>query len=903
MTSCDSLNTRRTLTVEDTAWAYFSLAAVETAGLGEVSRLPFSLKVLLENLLRHEDGCTVTLEDIRALAEWTAQRRSEREIAFRPTRVLMHDVSGLPLLVDLAAMRDKLAQMGGDPARINPRIPIDFVIDHSATVDTYGDRDALQNNLDIEYARNDERYGFFRWAQGAFRNMRTIPPGNGICHQVNLEYLARVVWTSWEDGTAFAFPDTLLGMDSHTPMINGLGVLGLGAGGIEAGAAMLGQPVSMRIPEVVGCRLVGRVPEGATATDAVLTVTQALRERGVVQRFVEFCGPGLEALSLPERATLANMAPEYGATTGFFPVDRETVHYLRLTGREASQLALVEAYARAQGLWHDPAAPEPLFSDVVEIDLGSVEPSLAGPHRPQDRIPLSRASAAFEGALGDILELGAETPRRMVSRQSSAALHHGDVVLAAITSCTNTSNPGAMLCAGLLARNAVTRGLRVKPWVKTSLSPGSRVVADYLAAAGLQQPLDALGFSLVGFGCMTCMGNSGPLDPPISEAIEREDLVVAAVLSGNRNFEGRVHPQCRVNYLASPPLVVAYALAGSLRVNLREDPLGHDPDDRPVYLADIWPDDREVRELERQTLTPEMYRSRYAVADAGGPEWHAIPVIGGTTFAWPLSSTYLRCPPFFEGLTREAEPVTDIMGARPLVMLGDSITTDHISPVGAIDQEGLAGRFLIAHGVEPPDFNSFGARRANHEVMMRGTFSNIRLRNELVPGTEGGFTRYMPDGGVMPVYEAALKYQAAGVPLVVIAGREYGVGSARDWAAKGPRLLGVRTVIAESLERIHRTNLIGMGVLPLQFAEGVTRNTLELEGSEVFDVLGLQSGIRPGMQVSLRITRNDGRCNTVPLLCRLDTAFEVEYFRHGGILNYVLRGLLAESANGADPAC
>ncbi|MBI4082519.1 MAG: aconitate hydratase AcnA [Candidatus Lambdaproteobacteria bacterium] len=888
----DSLKTRRTLRVGGKSFETFSLAAAEEAGLGDVSRLPRCLKVLLENLLRHEDGRSVTVAEIRALAAWSADRRGGGEIAFHPARVLMHDVSGLPLLADLAAMRDTMAKLGGDPSRINPRIPIDFVIDHSGAVDYHGRADALKQNTAMEFARNGERFGFFRWSQGAFRNIRLLPPGKGICHQVNLEFLARVVWWAEEGGAEVAFPDSLLGMDSHTPMINGLGVLGMGAGGIEAGAAMLGQPVSMLIPEVVGCRLLGRLRPGVTATDAVLTLTQRLREHGVIQKLVEFCGPGLESLSLPERATLANMAPEYGATTGFFPVDRVTVEYLALTGREPAHLALVEAYTKAQGMWHDPALPEPLFTEVVEFDLGRIEPSLAGPHRPQDRVPLSQVPAVVAKAVGQAGPQGGTAARAPGAAQGAAATRAGDVVLAAITSCTNTSNPAAMLGAGLLARNAVARGLAVKPTVKTSLSPGSQVVGDYLAAAGLQGALDQLGFMLAGFGCMTCMGNSGPLVPEVARNIEEQDLVVAAVLSGNRNFEGRVHPQCRINFLASPPLVVAYALAGTTRLDLEREPLGHDREARPVYLRDIWPDPQELRDLERRAVTPRLYRDRYARAEQGDPEWEARPAGGGTTFDWPRGSTYLLRPPFFEGLARTAPPVRDILGARPLAMLGDSITTDHISPVGNIEREGLAGKYLSARGVEPWQFNSFGARRANHEVMMRGTFSNIRLKNELVPGTEGGVTRYLPEGGVMPIYDAAMRYLAAGVPLVVIAGREYGIGSARDWAAKGPRLLGVRAVIAESLERIHRSNLIGMGVLPLQFPAGVTRKSLGLDGTETFDVLGLEGDCTPGMALTLRIHRADGRAQDVAVRCRLDTSLEVDYYRHGGILHYVLRDLL-----------
>jgi aconitate hydratase len=886
----DSLQTRRTLAVGGDSYAYFSLEAASAAGLGDLSRLPFSLKVLLENLLRWEDGRTVSVEDVRAIAAWLETRSSTREIAFRPARVLMQDFTGVPAVVDLAAMRDAMVRMGADPARINPLVPVDLVIDHSVMVDAFGNRDAFAENVRIEFERNRERYEFLRWGQAAFDNFRVVPPGTGICHQVNLEYLAQVVWTAAEDGTVLAYPDTLVGTDSHTTMINGLSVLGWGVGGIEAEAAMLGQPISMLIPQVVGFKMTGRMKEGATATDLVLTVTQMLRKKGVVGKFVEFFGPGLDHLTLADQATIANMAPEYGATCGFFPIGRATIDYLRFSGRDPQRVALVEAYAKDQGMWRSADTPDPVFSETMELDLGTVEPSLAGPRRPQDRVPLSDAALSFDASIAKERPDG--KPRTAPVAGSNYELADGDVVIAAITSCTNTSNPSVLVGAGLLARNARRAGIGVKPWVKTSFAPGSQVVTDYLGASGLQADLDALGFNLVGYGCTTCIGNSGPLPDPIAKAVDDGDLTVAGVLSGNRNFEGRIHAQVRANYLASPPLVVAYALAGSMRKDLLKEPLAAGEEGQPVYLRDIWPSNKDIQATIDAVLTPEMFRARYADVFQGDAEWRALQVPKSETYAWAADSTYVRHPTFFEegaGGTGFA----DIHGARPLAILGDSVTTDHISPAGSIKKDSPAGRYLIAHGVAPRDFNSYGSRRGNHEVMMRGTFANIRIRNEMAPGTEGGVTRHMPDGALMPIYDAAMQYQADGVPLVVIAGTEYGTGSSRDWAAKGTRLLGVKAVVAESFERIHRSNLIGMGVLPLQFKDGVSRKTLRLDGSERFDITGLAGEIRPLMEVTLTVHRPGGDSDRVSLLCRIDTLDEIEYFRSGGILHYVLRRLAA----------
>ncbi len=891
----DSLKARRTLAVGGKQYDYFSLeAAAASAGLGDITRLPSSLKVLLENLIRLENGRTVTVDDIKAVAQWLTERTSKREIAFRPARVLMQDLTGVPAVVDLAAMRDAMAKLGGDPRRINPLSPVDLVIDHSVMVDNYGTQDSFRQNVKTEFERNGERYAFLRWGQSAFDNFRVVPPGTGICHQVNLEYLAQVVWTTAEGGRVIAYPDTLVGTDSHTTMINGLSVLGWGVGGIEAEAAMLGQPISMVLPEVVGVRLHGALRAGATATDLVLTVTQMLRKKGVVGRFVEFYGPGIASLALADRATIGNMAPEYGATCGFFPIDAETIRYLTLTGREPERIKLVEAYAKAQGLWHDEHSVDPVFTETVDLDLAIVEPSLAGPRRPQDRVALSAAASSFAAELPklaasrDAAKKGAPVP----VKGTDYAIGDGAVVIAAITSCTNTSNPSVMLAAGLLARNAVRRGVKVKPWVKTSLAPGSQVVTDYYAAAGLQQHLDALGFNLAGYGCTTCIGNSGPLRDPITAAIEEGDLVVAAVLSGNRNFEGRIHPYVRANYLASPPLVVAYAIAGSMNVDLTTDAIATDADGKPVYLRDLWPDNAEIAATVRQAVDEPMFRKRYANVFEGPDEWKKVKILGGQTFSWDMGSTYLANPPYLDAMPKEPAPLTDIVMARELALLGDSITTDHISPAGSIKKELPAGEYLLEHQVRPAEFNSYGARRGHHEVMMRGTFANIRIRNEMVPGLEGGITKHLPDGKVKSIYDAAMQYERDGVPLVIIAGREYGTGSSRDWAAKGTKLLGVSAVIVESFERIHRSNLVGMGVLPLQFQNGMSRQTLKLDGSERFDITGIAAGLSPRAELACRIHRTDGKVETISLLCRIDTVDELEYFRHGGILPYVLRGMM-----------
>jgi aconitate hydratase len=886
----DSLKTRRTLTVDGKAYAYYSLPALTEAGYANVARLPFSLKVLMENLLRYEDGRTVSVDDVKFLASWTPDGAEEREIAYRPARVLMQDFTGVPAVVDLAAMRDAMVAMGGDPDKINPLSPVDLVIDHSVMVDHFGTDKAFDENVEIEFERNHERYAFLRWGQTAFNNFRVVPPGTGICHQVNLEYLAQVVWTKEEGGETVAYPDTLVGTDSHTTMVNGLSVLGWGVGGIEAEAAMLGQPVSMLIPDVIGFKLDGVLKEGTTATDLVLTVTQMLRKKGVVGKFVEFYGPGLDHLSLADRATIGNMAPEYGATCGFFPIDAETLRYLAFTGRDPHRVKLVEAYAKAQGTWRDASTPDPIFTDGLSLDLGTVEPSMAGPKRPQDRVALSGASASFTKTL---TESGVSAPRSVKVEGTNYELTDGDVVIAAITSCTNTSNPSVMLAAGLVARNAVKRGLTAKPWVKTSLAPGSQVVTDYYARTGLQVDLDKLGFNLVGYGCTTCIGNSGPLEDHIAAAVEAGDLTVSAVLSGNRNFEGRISPHVKANYLASPPLVVAYAIAGSMTIDLATQPLGTGSDGKPVYLKDIWPSNAEVAATLESGLTPEMFSSRYGNVFAGPKEWQKIETGTGMTYTWNAGSTYVQHPPYFENMPKQPGEITDILKARPLAILGDSITTDHISPAGSIKRDGPAGNYLMEHQVRPIDFNSYGARRGNHQVMMRGTFANIRLKNEMAPGTSGGITRHMPDGEVMSIYDAAVKYQAAGTKLIVIAGKEYGTGSSRDWAAKGTLLLGVKAVIAESFERIHRSNLVGMGILPLQFKEGMSRLTLQLDGTEVFDLAGLKEGIKPRMDLPMKITRSDGTSETVNLLCRVDTLDEVEYYRHGGILQYVLRSLMA----------
>jgi aconitate hydratase len=879
----DTLKTRRTLEVGGQSYDYFSLKAASDQ-IGDISRLPYSMKVLLENLLRHEDGRSVSTDDIKALAQWVQDRRSDREIAYRPARILLQDFTGVPAVVDLAAMRDAVNGFDADPQLINPLSPVDLVIDHSVMVDHFGTENAFEKNVELEYERNGERYEFLRWGQTAFDNFRVVPPGTGICHQVNLEYLAQTVWTSEVDGKTIAYPDTLVGTDSHTTMVNGLGVLGWGVGGIEAEAAMLGQPISMMLPEVVGFKLTGQLREGMTATDLVLTVTQMLRAKGVVGKFVEFYGDGLDHLTLADQATIANMAPEYGATCGIFPVDSETLRYLRFTGRAEDRIALVEAYAKEQGMWRDANTPDPVFTDTLELDLTQVVPSLAGPKRPQDRIALSDAASAFRDLLGV-----SAAPQKA----DDAPLADGDVVIAAITSCTNTSNPSVLIGAGLVARKARALGMTVKPWVKTSLAPGSQVVTEYLEKAGLQEDLDAMGFNLVGYGCTTCIGNSGPLPTEISEAIHTNDLNVCAVLSGNRNFEGRISPDIKSNYLASPPLVVAYALSGSMLNDIYEDPIGQDRDGNDVFLKDVWPTNKEINDLIESSLSREMFESRYGNVFAGDEMWQNIPVTTGQTYKWNDGSTYVRHPSFFEDMPPEPIAPTNISGARVLAMLADSVTTDHISPAGSIKEDGPAGDYLKEHQVRPLDFNSYGSRRGNHEVMMRGTFANVRIRNEMAPGTEGGVTIHHPSGEQMSIYEAAMRYAAEEVPLVILGGKEYGTGSSRDWAAKGTRLLGARAVIVESFERIHRSNLVGMGVLPLQFLEGMDRKTLELTGTEIFDIVGIEDGLAPRSNLGCTITYDDGSKKDIELLCRIDTLDEIDYYQNGGILQYVLRNMLA----------
>ena len=889
MTGTDTLKTRRTLVVDGDEYEYYSIEAAQKAGLGDVSRLPMSLKVLLENLLRYEDGRTVTVEDVMAMGQWLESKQSKREIAYRPARVLMQDFTGVPAVVDLAAMRDAVAAMGGDPRTINPLSPVDLVIDHSVMVDNFGTMTSFEENVDHEFKRNGERYAFLRWGQKAFDNFRVVPPGTGICHQVNLEYLAQVVWTGKDGDRTVAYPDTLVGTDSHTTMVNGLAVLGWGVGGIEAEAAMLGQPVSMLIPEVVGFKLTGKLREGMTATDLVLTITQMLRARGVVGKFVEFFGPGLGNLSLADRATIANMAPEYGATCGFFPIDKETLRYLAFTGRDDKRVKLVEAYAKAQGMWHDETSPDPVFTDTMELDLDTVQPSLAGPKRPQDRVLLSDAAASFTKAMAEIGASGKQVP----VKGADYKLEDGRVVIAAITSCTNTSNPSVLIAAGLVAQKAVAKGLTSKPWVKTSLAPGSQVVTDYLEAAGLQKSLNQIGFNLVGYGCTTCIGNSGPLPEAIANAVDEGDLLVCSVLSGNRNFEGRVHPQVKANYLASPPLVVAYALAGTMKLDLTTEPLGTGSDGKPVYLKDVWPSNQEIREAMEKSLTAEMFKRRYANVFEGPEQWQAIDTPESLTYSWDDRSTYVKNPPYFKGMSKTVTGgFSDVSGARVLALLGDSITTDHISPAGSIKKDSSGGAYLMENGVPPAEFNSYGARRGNHEVMMLGTFANIRLKNEAAGNTQGGFAKYVPSGEIMSIYDASMKYQAEGTPLVVVAGKEYGTGSSRDWAAKGTNLLGIKAVLAESFERIHRSNLVGMGVLPLQFKDGDTRQTLGLTGDEVIDISGIDTGITPRMDVPVSIRYADGRTKQITALCRIDTADEVEYFRNGGILHYVLRNMV-----------
>lgn len=900
MASVDTLKTRRLLTVGDKTYAYYSLPAAEEAGLTGVSRLPISMKVLLENLLRNEDGDSVSEADLKAVAAWLDNKGSvEHEISFRPARVLMQDFTGVPAVVDLAAMRDAMTALGGNPDKINPLNPVDLVIDHSVMIDYFGTSKAFGQNVEREYERNIERYNFLRWGSSAFNNFRVVPPGTGICHQVNLEYLAQTVWTNADEGQEVAYPDTVVGTDSHTTMINGLAVLGWGVGGIEAEAAMLGQPIPMLIPEVIGFKLEGALPEGATATDLVLTVTQMLRKKGVVGKFVEFYGSALANLTLEDQATIANMAPEYGATCGFFPVTRATIDFLAATGRAPERVALVEEYAKAQGMWREPTDPEPVFTDTLELDLGTVVPSMAGPKRPQDRVVLTNAASEFKTALaGDFGKAETMTTRYKVEGENYD-LGNGDVVIASITSCTNTSNPGVLIAAGLVAKKAVEKGLQVKPWVKTSLAPGSQVVTDYLKAAGLTKHLDALGFNLVGYGCTTCIGNSGPLPEPVSETIQKNDLVAVSVLSGNRNFEGRVNPDVRANYLASPPLVVAYALAGSMQLDIVNEPLGEGKDGKPVYLKDIWPTTEEITALQRKHVTNKMFATRYADVFKGDKNWQSIKVKGGQTYDWSPGSTYVKNPPYFEGMTMEPAPVTDIVEARILGVFGDSITTDHISPAGSIKTTSPAGQYLIERQVPPSDFNGYGARRGNHEVMMRGTFANIRIRNRITPEIEGGVTKHFPSGEQMSIYDAAMRYQGEGRPLVVFAGKEYGTGSSRDWAAKGTKLLGVRAVVAESFERIHRSNLVGMGVLPLQFLQEGWHK-LGLTGEEIVTIRGLTE-LAPRKQLIVEMYRpSDGRIARFPVRCRIDTPTELEYFKHGGVLNYVLRSLAAPTAMAAE---
>jgi aconitate hydratase len=927
----NSFNSRDTLKVGSRELTYFRIDAVETS-CGKIDRLPYSLKILLENLLRTEDGVTVTSEEIKALCAWQAKAEPQREIAFTPSRVLLQDFTGVPAVVDLAAMRAAMKALGGDPKKINPLQPVELVIDHSVQVDAFGNAEAVKINADLEFERNVERYKFLRWGQTSFDNFSVVPPDTGIVHQVNLEFLARVVFVN--DKTNTAYPDTLVGTDSHTTMVNGLGVLGWGCGGIEAEAAMLGQPVSMLIPQVVGVKMTGKLNDGVTATDLVLTVTQLLRRKGVVGKFVEFFGDGLPSVSLADRATIANMAPEYGATCGIFPIDAETVRYLKFTGRSEETLALVEAYAKVQGMWHTKDSVHADYSDVLELDLANVEPSLAGPTRPQDRVKLADAKTSFEDALkvmlakheaptapkalgslqsegGGQAAVGAEEsahkslpladtphiPATAATAASVAAMTHGAVVIAAITSCTNTSNPSVLIGAGLVAQKAVARGLTVKPWVKTSLAPGSKVVTRYLKEAGLLAPLEALHFDVVGYGCTTCIGNSGPLPDAVSKKIEDGDLVVAAVLSGNRNFEGRVHPEVRANYLASPPLVVAYALAGRMDIDLSIEPLGTGKDGTPVFLKDVWPSTAEVAFSMEKALRSEMFTESYADVYAGDEAWQSLEIAGGEEYAWEPDSTYVKHPPYFEGMSKTPAAVSEIKTARVLAVLGDSITTDHISPAGSIKKNGPAGKYLVEHGVDPKDFNSYGSRRGNHEVMVRGTFANIRLKNKLAPGTEGGVTRHLPDGEGMSIFDAAMKYEKEGVPLVILAGKEYGSGSSRDWAAKGPKLLGVRVVIAESYERIHRSNLVGMGIAPLQFGAGDSAGALALTGEETFDIEGLSEGLKTGFSggrhVLVKATRPDGAKIEFQATVRIDTPQEILYYTNGGILPYVLRSLLA----------
>jgi len=901
MTSLDSFKCCRTLKVGSKTYAYYSLPAAEKNGLKGISRLPFSLKVLLENLLRNEDGRTVTKEDIQAFTTWLKNKTSDRDIAFRPARVLMQDFTGVPAVVDLAAMRDAMDHLDGDAKKINPLVPVDLVIDHSVAVNFFGDNTAFKRNVEEEYKQNQERYKFLKWAQRAFDNFRVVPPGTGICHQVNLEYLSQTVWTGKgtvkldgkEVTTELAYPDTLVGTDSHTTMVNGLSVLGWGVGGIEAEAAMLGQPYSMVLPEVIGVKLTGKLKEGMTATDLVLTVTQMLRKRGVVNKFVEFFGPGLAGLSIADRATLGNMAPEYGATCGFFPIDDDTLKYLTDTNRPAARIELVATYAKAQGMFRTKSTPDPVFTEVLKLELSSIEPSLAGPKRPQDRVPLKEVKLGFAGAMDKEFGKSAEAGKRVPVEGRNHDLGHGDVVIAAITSCTNTSNPSVMVAAGLLAKKAAAKGLTAKPWVKTSLAPGSQVVADYLDKSGLQKELDKLGFNLVGFGCTTCIGNSGPLPEEISEAINKNDLVAAAVLSGNRNFEGRVNADVRANYLASPPLVVAYAIAGSMNIDVAKGALGVDKKGKKVYLRDIWPTTREINAVIRKYITKQVFARKYSNVFKGDTAWGKIAVKGGLTYGWDDRSTYVQNPPYFDGMEKRQRPIEDVVDARVLGLFLDSITTDHISPAGSIKEASPAGEYLRDHQVRPKDFNQYGTRRGNHQVMMRGTFANIRIKNQMLPGVEGGMTTHYPSKQRMTIYDAAMKYKAEGVPLVVFAGKEYGTGSSRDWAAKGASLLGIRAVITQSFERIHRSNLIGMGVIPLVFEEGTSWQSIGIKGDEQVTIRGLHGDLKPHQRLIAEIVGSDGTLKRVPLICRIDTYDELEYFKNGGILQYVLRQLAA----------
>ncbi len=903
------------LVVGDRSYSYVRLAALEEAGLAQLARLPFSLKILLENLVRFEDGRSVTKDDVEALAKWHPHQRVQREIAYRPARVLLQDFTGVPAVVDLAAMRDAMAAMGGDPKAINPLQPVELVIDHSVQVDAFGSSEAFKKNADLEFDRNRERYAFLKWGQRALDNFRAVPPDTGIVHQVNIEFLSRVIFggggagLAYDSANAFAYPDTVVGTDSHTTMANGLGVLAWGVGGIEAEAAMLGQPVTMLIPEVIGVKIIGELREGVTATDLVLVVTEMLRKKGVVGKFVEFFGSGLSNLPVSDRVTLGNMSPEYGSTCAIFPIDDQTLEYLRLTGRAPEHIALVEAYAKAQGLFRTDATPEPNFTDTLELDLDSVVPSLAGPRRPQDRVALGGVKNSFNVAMQEWASARDAKPASSAARMENegpvatavadkTAVADGAVVIAAITSCTNTSNPSVLVAAGLLARNAVQRGLQRKPWVKTSLAPGSKVVTDYLKKSGLDAYLNRLGFDLVGYGCTTCIGNSGPLPPDVAEAVAEHDLVVAAVLSGNRNFEGRIHPQVRANYLASPPLVVAYALAGRMDVDLTSEPIGEDDSGKPVYLKDIWPSNAEVSKVIAESISDEMFKANYRDVFRGDENWAKLDVPASERYTWDPRSEYVKNPPYFENMRAEPSAVSDIRGARALALLGDSITTDHISPAGNIAKVSAAGKYLMEKGVQPADFNSYGARRGNHEVMVRGTFANVRLRNQLVPGVEGGYTRYLPTNEQMSIFDAAMKYKADGTPLVVLAGKEYGSGSSRDWAAKGPYLLGIRAVIAQSFERIHRSNLIGMGILPLEFEAGADHSTYGLTGEETFDITGLEDGITPRMHVHVRATDAGGRAIPFKALLRIDTPDEAEYYRHGGILQYVLRELRRKQTAG-----